>query len=161
MRAALPLIFSRARTLPSVAIRAGAWFGPWSHCGVIDGDYVIESLASMDGVVRTHLHDFWARSSASERVNLICPRPEAALEWARSTAVEPREKTLVRYDWGGVIGIPLRARELDSPDRLYCGEQVRHAAALAGVALGARDMHGFHPTTLYHLVLAANAGAQA
>jgi hypothetical protein len=31
------VIYSRTHSIGSVLIRAGAWWGPWSHCALVDG----------------------------------------------------------------------------------------------------------------------------
>lgn len=158
----LPVIFSRTPTLAAAGIRLAAWWGQWSHCGVVDGDAVIECLALKGGVVRTPMAEFMQRCSAADRVDLLCPSPRRAIEWSRSLLAAPGERPRVRYDWGGVLGIPLRARGLDDPGRLYCSEHLRVAAGIAGLQeLVHRSAHGIHPTTLYHLMHASNAGAVA
>lgn len=56
------IIFSRSRSLGSVLIRAGSWWGAWSHCSLlVPGGLVIESVAARGGVVITPLHALLAR----------------------------------------------------------------------------------------------------
>lgn len=146
---ALTAIYTRTRSLGSVLIRAGAWWGPWSHCGLVDGQAVIEALALKGGVVRTPLADVLARSSEHELVDIACLRPELGLEWARSTIGQP-------YDWTGVLAIPLRARDWQAPGRWYCSEHLEVALVRAGVTRWRLGMHGISPCQSYY-----NAGGAA
>ena len=140
---ALRVVYVRHRSLSSVLIRAGAWWGPWSHCGLIDGDDVIESLARRGGVVVTPLANVLAHASAHAIVDIQCPRPDLGIEWARSTVGAP-------YDWTGVIAIPLRERDWQEPDAWYCSEHVEAAAARAGAVRWRSGMHGIHPCVSYY-----------
>jgi uncharacterized protein YycO len=138
----LTVIYTRHRSLSSVAIRAAAWWGPWSHCGIVDGEAVIESLARRGGVVQSLLVDVIARASAHTIVQIPCPRPERGIEWARSTIGQP-------YDWGGVLAIPFRNRQWDEPGRWYCSEHVEAAAKKAGAGRWRDGLHGLTPCASY------------
>jgi uncharacterized protein YycO len=140
---ALRVIYTRRHTLGSVLIRAAAYGGPWSHCGVIDGDSVIESLASHCGVVRSSLDDAHLRSSASVIADVECPDPEAGLQWARSTLGLP-------YDWSGIFGIPFRRRDWQRPGRWYCSEHVEMSLMYAGRPRFRPGMPGISPTQSYY-----------
>lgn len=140
----LTVLYSRTRTLGAALIRAGAWWGPWSHCCVVDGEHVIESLALHGGVVRTPLVEVIERSSHAEAVEIECPMPELGLEWARSTVGEP-------YDWTGVVGIPLRERDWQAPGRWYCSEHVEAALVRAGRTRWRAGMHGISPCQSYYV----------
>jgi uncharacterized protein YycO len=119
------VIYTLGKGLSSALI-AGYTGGPWSHCGLVDGDEVIESLALRGGVVRTGLYHVVDRSAAYEIVTLDCPRPDLAIEWARSTLGAP-------YDWTGVFGLPFMARDWQAPGRWYCSEHVEAALQRAGL----------------------------
>lgn len=153
---ALRVIYTRSRTVGSVLIRAGAWWGPASHCGVVDGDEVIECLAlpPLDQVggswrrklrgeiVRTPLERVKDRSSWHSLVDIRCPRPEDGLAWARSTVGDG-------YDHWGLIGIPLRESSLQREHLGYCSEHVEGTLARAGADRWRPGMHGWHPCQSY------------
>jgi uncharacterized protein YycO len=148
---ALRLIFTRTRSLGAVVIRAGAWWGQWSHCGlVLPGGHVVESLALKGGVITTMVDAVIFRSSAHQVLDLPCPAPQYAHEWALSTVGMP-------YDWGGVLGIPFRSRDWQAPGRWYCSEHCAAAIERAGLTLVRPGVHGIHPDTLHALAWAAGA----
>lgn len=138
----LRVIYTRARSIGSVLIRAGAWWGPWSHCGLVVGSDVIECLATSGGVVVTPLEAVIARSSRTAEVEVACPRPDLGIEWARSTVGQP-------YDWSGVLAIPLRARDWQRPGRWYCSEHVEAALARAGANRWRPGLRGISPCQSY------------
>jgi uncharacterized protein YycO len=139
---ALRVIYTRSRSVGSVLIRAGAWWGPWSHCGLVDGEQVIECLALKGGVVSTPLAEVLARSTAWQVVEVACPRPEWGIDWARGTIGE-------HYDWAGVLGIPFRARDWQAPGQWYCSELVEAALARAGAERWRAGLHGISPCQSY------------
>lgn len=141
---ALTAIYSRTHTLGAVLIRAGAWWGPWSHCGIVDGDYVIESLALRGGVVRTPIAEALVRASEYALVDIACPQPALGLEWARSTVGQP-------YDWTGVIAIPLRQRDWQAPGRWYCSEHLEAALERSGAQRWRDGLHGISPSLSYYV----------
>jgi len=138
----LPVIYARTRTIGAVLIRAGAWWGPWSHCGIVDGAHVIESLAMKGGVVRSTLGEVIDRSSAYHIEHVACPRPDLAIEWARSTVGQP-------YDWSGVFGIPFRARDWQAQGKWYCSEHVEAALSRGGRKRWRDGLHGISPCQSY------------
>lgn len=140
--ASLRVIYTRTRSLSTVLIRAGAWWGPWSHCGLVDGDDVIESLALKGGVVITPLAEVIKRSSVASVVDIDCPVPQRGLEWARSTVGAP-------YDWTGVLGIPFRGRNWQEPDAWYCSEHVEAALVWAGARRWRDGLKGVSPCQSY------------
>lgn len=73
----LTVLYSRSSSVGSFLIRLGAWWGPWSHCGIVDGDHVIESRALDGGVVRNPLHKAIEHATAHEFVEVACPDPQA------------------------------------------------------------------------------------
>lgn len=138
----LSVLYSRARNPVSALIRLSAWWGPWSHCALVDGDHVIEARAMSGGVVRTPLALALQRASAHEFVEVECPRPELGLEWARSTIG-------ARYDWAGLFAIPARQRDWQRPGRWYCSEHVEVALIRSGRVRWRAGLHGVHPTQSY------------
>lgn len=135
---ALKIIYTRRASLSSALIRLGSWWAPWSHCGIVDGDDVIECLASKGGVVVTDIEEVYRRSSAVAEIAVECPRPDLALAWARSTVGAP-------YDWSGVIAIPFRERNWQDGDRWYCSEHVEQALVMGGRERFRRGLHGITP----------------
>lgn len=120
------LLYSRQATPSALAIRAGSWFGPWSHVAIIDGDDVIEARALRRGVVRTPLVSAVARASEYEVVAIPTPSDAAGIAWARTTVGAP-------YDWWGVFGILARERDWQSPEDWYCSEHAERALVEAGL----------------------------
>lgn len=137
------VIYTRRHSLASLAIRAAAWGGPWSHCGVVDGGEVIECL-SLLGVSVTLLDEVQRHSSAYRMVEIPCPDPAAGIAWARSTVGLP-------YDFSGVLGIPFRQRDWQAPGRWYCSEHVEMTLMKAGAMRFRQGMPGISPTQSYYV----------
>lgn len=149
MNRTLTFIFSRRRALGSTLIRAGSWWGQWSHCGLLtESETVDESLAIKGGVVRSTLAEVMRRSSAVEVIDLPVLDAQAALTWSNETIGAP-------YDWGGVFAIPFRERNWQDDSRWYCSERCAMQAKKAGVDLVSPDQQGVSPTALYRLMYAA------
>lgn len=145
------IIFSRSRNLGSVLIRAGSWWGAWSHCSLlVPGGLVIESVAARGGVVVAPLHALLARVSAHQCLDLPTPDDAAGYAWAESTIG-------ARYDWGGVLAIPGRQRKWQDSARWYCSEHCATALEVAGRRLVRPRVPGIHPDTLHALMWAAGA----
>lgn len=140
----LTVLYSRSRNPAAVLIRLAAWWGPWSHCGIVDGQHVIESRMLDGGVVCNPLQVFLDRSSAHEFVDIECPSPEAGITWARGTIGQP-------YDWAGLLAIPLRERRWQDPGRWYCSEHVEAALIRAGRVRFRDGMHGVSPCQSYYV----------
>ncbi len=136
------ILYSRIRSPFSLAVRAASWWGPWSHCAVIDGVIVIEALGRRGRVVETPLHEAIERASACEIVEVGCWDPDAALAFARSTVGKP-------YDWSGLFGFALRERDWQRPDRWYCSEHVEATLAAGGRHRWRPGMHGVSPNQSY------------
>lgn len=159
----LTAIYTRTHSVGAVLIRAGAWWGPASHCGIVDGDRVIECLAlppldQVDGswrrklrgeIVSTPLARVIERSSWHEIVQINCQRPDLGLEWARSTVGWG-------YDHGGVIAIPFRQRDWQAPGLGYCSEHLEAALVRSGAQRWRPGLHGISPCQSYF-----NAGGVA
>jgi hypothetical protein len=147
----LSLIFSRSRNPGSMLIRAWPPAGPWSHCGVIVGDAVIEATM-LAGVQSTPLAEFIDRASLWDIIDLWCMRPEAGEKWALS-------RIGARYDWGGAAGIVLREPDLsEDVDAEYCSMMICRATRKAGnPILKPRALpHGVTPNSAWALALAAD-----
>lgn len=118
-------IYTRSRDPGSLLIRLAAWGGPWSHCGVVVGEDVVESTFLGGGVHITPLRRMIERSAAHELVTINCPNPQRGIEWALSTVG-------ARYDWTGVLGIAARKRDWSKDGRWYCSEHLERALIEAG-----------------------------
>lgn len=121
----LTAIYSRSIDPASLLIRAAAWGGPWSHCGLLVGDSVIESTFLGKGVHVTPLREFADRVRVHELVSINVPNPQRGIEWALSTVGQ-------RYDWTGVLGIAARRRDWAKDGRWYCSEHLERAIMEAG-----------------------------
>ena len=132
------VVYSRTRSPGSVLIRAGSWWGPWSHCGVVHQGSVIEALAMKGGVVSTPWTTFERRASEWTIECFEVPNSEAGHRWAVSTIGAP-------YDWAGLVGIPFRRRDWQRNDRWYCSEHVEAFLYHCGLRRWRAGMHGISP----------------
>jgi hypothetical protein len=142
MSTAVHIVYSRSRTIGSVLIRAGAWWGPWSHCGIVHNGFVIEALALKGGVVATPWDAFERRASEWTLEGFDVPDADAGHRWAWSTIGSP-------YDWSGLLGIPLRVRDWQQPGRWYCSEHAEAFLHHAGLRRWRHGMHGISPCQSY------------
>ena len=118
------VIFSRRHHLGSVLLRTGMW-SPWSHCGVIEGDTVIQAAAGM-GVVRTPLAEF--KRIASRWAVVEFPASETFTAMAAASQIGKP------YDLKGAIGVAVH-RNWDDDDAWFCSELVAYALQEAGLPL--------------------------
>lgn len=107
----MEVIFCRNKKVGSLLIRFFTW-SQWSHCGVIDGAYVIHATAGK-GVVRELLADVQARYEYK-----IC---HMAGDSKRALALVGK-----KYDFGGVFGH--YGGFWDNKDRWFCSELVAHCS---------------------------------
>lgn len=114
-------------------------WSPWSHCGIIDGDVVIEAIA-VHGVVVTPLHEFLARSSRYAIVEF-----GAAYQ---PTIDAARAQIGTRYDYAGVAGIGLH-HDWQDPSAWFCSELVAHALERGGLKLFRSDAGRITPQHLW------------
>lgn len=114
----LTVIYGRNHTIGSSLLRLKMWC-VFSHVGIIDGDYVIESIAK-HGVIRTTIEEFKSRYTAwAIGEYLIDCDPAEAIERARS-------RIGCKYDWLAILGIGLRTG-WDSTNRFVCSELIAWA----------------------------------
>lgn len=118
------VIFSRRHHLGSVLLRTGMW-SPWSHCGVIEGDTVIQAAAGV-GVVRTPLAEF--KRIASRWAVVEFPASETFTAMAAASQIGKP------YDLLGAVGVAVH-RNWDSDDKWFCSELVAYALQEAGLPL--------------------------
>lgn len=121
----LTVAFSRRTSLPSFITRFFTGGARWSHCGIVDyeRDVVIEALM-FRGVVETRLAQWMLRYPSFTRVEIACPVPALALDFARRQVGSG-------YDYLAALGVPWRT-PWDHPGRWYCSELVEAALAHGG-----------------------------
>jgi hypothetical protein len=117
----MKVIFGSNNLPLSVLIKLFTW-SKWSHCGVVDGDYVIEARA-LKGVVRTPLKEFIARYNRIEIATLPTLRDhEQIMKLSELEMGKP-------YDFSAVFGIAFRTGWAD-PSKWFCSELVAHLSGL-------------------------------
>lgn len=153
----LKILFSRAFTPYSAVIRAYPPNGPFSHCGILKDDKVIEALAFSfkdkrirSGVMETSIRDFLDRNTRVVLVEMQCPNVMSADKWLKNTLGQ-------KYDWLYVAAIPFRARNSEQPNKWACSEHVKHYVMNAELDIFDKGMHGLTPNHLYQLLYAAGA----
>lgn len=114
----------------------------WSHCGLVVGDNVVEAL--IKGVTLTPLTEWKARYPRYDLVEIECPDPEAAEQFAIAQVGKA-------YDWLGCIGAPWRAHWQD-PNRWYCSELVEAAVAAGGRHRWRREKNGISPMDSWNVL---------
>lgn len=139
----MKLLYSRHFSVSSALIRAGQWWGPWSHCAIVDGSAVIESRALAGGVMFSELSYVIARASEYQIVDVWTPNDEAGLQWARGQVGKP-------YDWTGVFAIPFKERDWQEEDAWYCSELVEAALVKAGADRWRPGLPGITPCQSYY-----------
>ena len=107
----MEVIFCRNKLPASLLIRLFTW-SKWSHCGVIDGDYVIHATAGK-GVIREPLSD-------------VKSRYEWEIRYMNGDATKARELIGCGYDWGGVFGHWFGA--WDNMSKWFCSELVAYCS---------------------------------
>jgi uncharacterized protein YycO len=119
------VLFCRNHHISTPLLRLAMW-SPWSHVALItddDHDGVVDATF-IHGVARRSLSKLVSEASHYEIVNIRCPSPKAAYEWARSQIGKP-------YDTLGVLGIGLH-RDWSDDDAWFCSEFVEAALAAGG-----------------------------
>lgn len=135
------IIFSRRHHPGSVALRTVMW-SPWSHCGVIDGEEVIQAMAGA-GVVVTPLAEFKAHASEWAVIDIHPVNDSVMLVAARAQVGKD-------YDYLGVVGIGLH-RTWHEPDAWFCSELVAYALMCGGLNLFRLDADRITPQHLWML----------
>lgn len=136
----MKVIFTRNYWPASIAIRV-LTASRWHHCGIVDGQYVIEASA-WHGVRRIPIGDFKCRGQwAIYEVPL--QSESEALDWVSQQLEKP-------YDWLGVFGLML-SHNWHKENRWYCSELVAAAAAKGGTPIVRASMKGVTPRDLWAL----------
>lgn len=136
---AVRLVFTRRHHIGSLFLRAFLW-SEWSHCAIVDGDYVIEAAAGAGTRCRP-LVDLLAESSKYEFVDVPVRSPDAVLNQAYLQIGAP-------YDWLGVVGIGVR-RKWQENTRWFCSELIAYAFDSAGESLFRAKPWRITPRDLY------------
>lgn len=118
MQERIPVIFGSNRKPGSLAIRLFCW-SRFSHCGIIDGDYVIEAVRGK-GVIKTPLAEFKTRYRKIDIAQMPCDSAAKALHRARAQLGKP-------YDRLAIIGIVLRTG-WQHPDKWFCSELLAYCS---------------------------------
>lgn len=134
------VIFSRRHHPGSLVLRTFMW-SPWSHCGIIDGDHVIQATAG-HGVINTKLDDFMADASRYAVVEFEANAWQV-IQAARSQLGKP-------YDLLGCAGIYFH-RSWQDDDAWFCSELVAWALEQGGCDLFRLDARRITPQHLWML----------
>jgi hypothetical protein len=115
------VIFARNKKPISLLIRLVTW-SRWSHCAVLDGEFVIEAKGGC-GVVITPLNVFLDRYTDYAFADLpVADSPSNAIERARAELGAP-------YDLKALFGILFRTGwECDSS--WFCSEHLAHTSGI-------------------------------
>lgn len=134
----LTAFFSRRTSIPSFIARFFTGGARWSHCGIYDPERntVIEALM-FRGVVETPFAEWLMRYPSLERVEIACPNPDVALNFARAQLGKG-------YDYLAIIGVPWRTA-WDNPARWYCSELLEAALAEGGRRRWRLEKRGISP----------------
>lgn len=119
------VVYARSRDPGSLLVRAASWWAPWSHVGLVTPEGTVIEARALHGVVETPLADFERRVSAHRIVEVACPDPDAALEFARSQIGSG-------YDWGAVVAFISRRLGRGTETRWQCAELVEMALKVGG-----------------------------
>lgn len=113
------VIYGRNNLPFSWLIRAFTW-SRWSHCGIVDGDNVIEATAK-HGVKVTPIAEFKRRYRSFAIAELPC-REQDPISVARQQIGK-------KYDWSAVFSLVLRTG-WNSDDKWFCSELIAHCIGL-------------------------------
>lgn len=116
----LPVIFARSNKPLCWLIRLGT-LSSWSHCGVVDGDHVIDATLS-SGVRRITLNEWKTYYFRYEIVEFPVKNKEDSLVFARNQIGK-------KYDPLGIISFLLH-KKIEHKDKYFCSELV---AATIGI----------------------------
>lgn len=124
MAPAVQVVYSRERSLGSVAVRAASWWAQWGHCGLVTPEGTVIEAMLWQGVVETPMSVFVRRASKFKVVDVACPDPAAAVAFARAQLGKP-------YDLAAVVAFPFR-EPWHRENRWFCSELVEAAIQKGG-----------------------------
>ncbi len=130
----LSVLFARSHTVGGLLIRAGQWFAPWNHCAIVTGTGTVVNALAFKGVVEEPVGTFLARYSKVEPVEIRCPYPELAIEYALAQKGKG-------YDYGAIVNMISSAFASESTDRVMCVELLEQALIAGGA-----DRFRIHPS---------------
>ena len=116
------VILASSSKIGGLLIRLFTW-SRWSHAGILDGDKVIEAVAS-GGVRETSFAEFTERYKRGAVVFIPCPDSARVIAAARSQIGKP-------YDWSAIFGFVFR-RDWGKPNKWVCSELVAWSFERAG-----------------------------
>jgi len=90
----------------------------WSHCAILDGDFVIDSTLST-GVRRVPFRKWKKNYKSYEAVEVPCVDRKKAIEFARRQVGK-------KYDPLGILSLVLKRRG-EHPEKWFCSELVATA----------------------------------
>lgn len=116
----LPVIFARSNKLFCWLIRLGT-LSSWSHCGVIDGDHVIDTTFA-SGVRRIPIKEWKIHYTRYEIVNFPVKNKQDSVAFARNQIGK-------KYDYLGIVSF-IAHRNLEDRDKYFCSELVAAAIGI-------------------------------
>ena len=134
------VIFSRRRNLGSLVIRTVLW-DPWSHCGIIDGDRVVEAVMFKGVTDERTVEEFQAAASEWDIIDIPASDAGAVIAAARSRIGKG-------YDWLGVLALLLRI-QIGRDNKDFCSELLAWSWAAAGEPLFRVDAWRITPRDIY------------
>lgn len=136
------LVFCRAPTLTSWAIRVATW-SRWSHVALIEGDWVIDATPKRGVAVRP-LIDFETEHDDAYTIDL--PR-----DLGHELALQMITQVGKPYDWTAALGLGLH-RNWQKDDAWFCSELVAWAYdRIERPLFRADSMHRVTPQHLFML----------
>lgn len=126
------IVFTRNWLPGSLMIRAATW-SRWSHVGIIDGEYVIESAVFV-GVRRRPLVELIRESSAHAFSALPAKDARLVIEAARSQVGKP-------FDYMGIVGLAFRGN-WQRRRSWFCSELAAWSSQAGGKPWFRRDRIG-------------------
>jgi len=135
----MKILFCTSNRIGSSIIRKITW-SEWSHCALVDGDYVIEAVYPKVRV--SLLKEVIRKYSKYTIANLPCFQETPIINAALTQIGKP-------YDWTALLGI-LWKRDWQEEDSWFCSELVAWAFSEGGSPLFRKEaMHRVTPQDLW------------
>lgn len=122
------ILFTSSKGIGSLAIRAFEG-GQASHCGVVDGDHVIDA-SFLTGVVRTPINEWMKGRTLIDDIRIEVPDDTAAMGLLRSQIGKS-------YDYFALVGFVFW-RDWSSDRAWYCSELIMRGIVEGGLTLADR-----------------------
>lgn len=123
----LQAIYALSSGVPGFLIRNADTYAKWSHVGILTPQNTIIESRAFKGVTETPVENFLARypqAGKTQRVDIECPDPEAALAWARLQLGKG-------YDYLAVFSLAIR-ESWQKDDCWHCAELLEAALVKGG-----------------------------